>query len=187
MYIATMYSYGRDANAVGVDGIVTCMGVFLSYNNWLYAIHVPDNSATTLALGRTAFVNFVQQCEPHFNGANAKLYAVLNTKYRQNADDEIRDYMAALHIAKADVIRVHKDLGASEAACIICEFVPGTTDCRFKYKANKDVAWTHNAATVRTGFYLNNSQDQVLSTTPALAQGWNLVDRSNSSFLGVHA
>ena len=44
MFVATMYSYGRDPQCAGVDGIVTCMGVFLSYGSMVYAIHLPDNN-----------------------------------------------------------------------------------------------------------------------------------------------
>lgn len=183
MFIATMFSYGKDAECVGVDGIVGCMGVFLAYNNTLYGIHVPDNP-NKLDMGRDAFVKFVNQEAPRFAGTEARLYGVLNGDNRPDAPKELAAYCRDLFVGRATIVRVRKNLkdGATElAASVICEFLPKSSECMLKYQRNADVKWTKDVGTLRAGFYHNASMSDRLSTSGALANGWTLVDGSNAT------
>ena len=42
MYIGDMFCYGSSTDFVGVNGIVGCMGVFISCGTTFYAIHMPE-------------------------------------------------------------------------------------------------------------------------------------------------
>lgn len=182
MFIATMYSYGSDNNAVGVDGIIGCMGLFVAHNNRLHAIHIPD-TPNHFATGRQAFVNYLTHLPGGFNGANARIYAVLNGSNRSNAYAEVLEYCEDLNINKTTMIRLRKHLGGSGSgqgsAAVLCELVPGSNPCRIKYQLASDVNWANGQGTARTGYYHMNSFTDVLSCNGALGQGWHLADDQN--------
>lgn len=179
MFIATMFSYGNDVQAVGVDGINGCMGIFLATAARLYAIHIPDQPQH-FTTARNAFVGHVNGIEPGFNRGTARLYAAINGNARPGAYRELLDYALALGgVRKMMTVRVN-GFGAN-AATIILERIPQSTDCRLKVHRNDQVNWQHGAGTVRSGFYHNGSMNQVLSTVTALASGWRLVDSGNSN------
>jgi hypothetical protein len=183
MFIATMFSYGKDAECVGVDGIVGCMGVFLVYNKMLYAIHVPDNP-NKLDMGRDAFVKYVRQEEAKFSGSDATLYGVLNGDNRPDAAKELQAYCRDLFVGRVSIVRVRKNLkvGLTEqAASVLCEFVSASAACNLKYQRNADVKWIKDVGTLRAGFYHNASMSDRLSASAALANGWSLVDGGNST------
>jgi hypothetical protein len=189
MFIATMYSYGSDAESVGVDGIRGCLGIFLATNTQLHAIHIPDTPARFDA-GRTAFVAHVHHADPHFVPAEARLFAVMNGPNRPGADAELLAYSQDLNVHRRMTVRVNEFLGpkgfGQDAAAILCERIPGTTQCRLKYKRYDDVSWQHGVGTVRAGYYHSGAYDAVLRTNAALAQGWHLVDNTNSTIATVN-
>jgi hypothetical protein len=183
MFIATMFSYGQDNSSVGVDGIRSCMGVFLHHAGTLYAIHVPDNPMR-LAAGRAAFVTHVQAQTGQLTVPGARIYAVVNGNERMSAREEIAEYCRDLGIATATVVRLRAMNGTigthQDSVAVICERRSGTADCILKYQLADSVAWQQGVGTVRSGFYFNNSFTDVLSNSGAVSQGWNVVDESNA-------
>lgn len=188
MFIATMYSYGDDTECVGVDGIRGCLGIFLATTTRLYAIHVPDTPAH-FDTGRNAFVAHVQAREPGLDPTTARLFAVMNGTNRPGAYGELLQYSQALGVHKRMTVRVEEFLGPKgsnqDAAAIVCERIPGSTECRLKYKRAADIHWQNGVGTVRAGHYHMDSFDAVLSTNPALGQGWHMVDDTNSTIATV--
>jgi hypothetical protein len=187
MFIATMFSYGMDNDCVGVDGIRGCMGVFLAYQPALYAIHLPDGTKERNDMGRQAFVTFIKQKIPGFQPNNARLYGVVNGDNRPSALSELKAICQDLGIGKFTFVKLRKNLGVEgcqqDAAAVLCEYVPGSTDCKLKYQRADGVPWVTGAGTVRDSFYFNNSFDTIYSANAAVSHGWNVVDDANSSIM----
>jgi len=160
MFIATMFSYGMDDDCVGVDGIRGCMGVFLAYRPALYAIHLPEGKDERNHQGRKAFVTFIRQRIPSFQGNNARLYGVLNGDNRPGAWNELQDFCTDLGIGSFTLVRLRKNLGVEgsqqDAAAVLCEYIPHSSDCKLKYQKANDVKWTKGVGTPRYSFYFNN-------------------------------
>ncbi|MCB9544099.1 MAG: hypothetical protein H6703_16850 [Myxococcales bacterium] len=185
MFIATMYSYGDDLQAVGVDGIRGCLGIFLDTGARLYAIHIPDTPAN-FAAGRLAFAAHVNGVEPHFNRGTARLYAVMNGPNRPGVYREVLDYAQALGgVRRFMTVRVNEHLGPKgfnqDSVSIVLERIPHTTTARLKYQRNADVPWQHGIGTARAGFYYNGGYNDVLSASLAPVHGWHMVDPTNST------
>lgn len=184
MFIATMYSYGRDPACVGVDGIVTCMGVFLSYQGMLYAVHIPDNGPEANAMGREAFVTFVQREEPGFRGKEAKLFGVTNNKARGTADVELAKIGKNLKVDYVVLTRLEEGLGdknGPEAAAVVCEYFGGGKGPVLKYRQAATAGWTAGAGVGRMGHYRNASFDSIFTTANTdVSDGWILINAGNS-------
>jgi hypothetical protein len=183
MFFASMYSYGNDAAAVGVDGIRGCLGIFLITATRLYAIHIPDTPAHFVT-GRNAFVAHVNFTEPGFDTNAARLIAVMNGPNRAQAFNELCEYSLALGVTKLITVRVDEFLGVKglqqDAATIVCELVPGTREPMIKYMRHDDVHWL-NAGAARAGSYhVLAPVDDTLSTNLAPFVGWRAADYSNS-------
>jgi len=164
VFIATMYSFGKDAQCVGVDGIVSCMGVFLAHSGTLYAIHVPNQVSATNDLGREAFIAYVRREEPNFQGGGAKLYAVTNNESRGTAADELLG-----------------DKKSPDAAAVVCEFHAGGPGTVLKYQKASTANWQKGAGVRRAGHYQNNSFTDILSVPNTdAANGWQLLNATNS-------
>jgi hypothetical protein len=177
MYIATMYSYGKDPACVGVDGIVTCMGVFLAYNYNLYAIHVPFNQTGVNDAGRKAFATYVGIENPHYKGKNAKLYVVTNGDSRGSARAEAQQYKETFKAGQATFITLRSKVGPDAAAAVLCEFYKGT-GVIVKYQPHATAGWEIGDGVRRAGHYHNASFDSVYSK--AGAEGWELANCHNS-------
>jgi hypothetical protein len=188
VFIATMYSFGKDTESVGVDGIVGCMGVFLAFGKNLYAIHVPD-TAERFDMGRNAFVTYVKQQAPKFKGGDAKLFCILNGDNRPDAAREMVKYCMDLFVGHYTTVRLRKHLGgqgsSQGSAAVLCE-LQGTGECRLKYLKADQVNWTKGQGTVRAGYYHNSSMSDVLWTSGAAMNGWRLVDIDNSNITVNH-
>lgn len=181
MFIATMYSYGKDPLSVGVDGIVGCMAVFLKYGDMLYAIHLPDNSPATNKLGRDAFAKYVKQEEPQFAPGNAHIYFVLNNNNRLDMIKEVKGLCVALKIQSAEIVRLRDNLGpvnAPGAAAVLCERIGDV--CVMKYRDANEVNW-QTGGVVRAGYYHNASMDGSYKINSAVSQGWHVVTAANST------
>jgi hypothetical protein len=157
MYIAEMYSYGRDENSVGVDGIKDCMGVFALYNSNFFAIHIP--SAGSLALGWDTFKKYFETQNPGYAGG-AKLYVVVNGTGRPNAEEEVQQYAPSLN-AKTTFYRLVADPG--EAAAVVCKH-NRKGGVELLYKKNADVVW-HDDGKARNGYYHLDAGDHRYSVT----------------------
>ena len=184
MFIATMYSFGKDAQCVGVDGIVSCMGVFLAHSGTLYAIHVPNQVSATNDLGREAFIAYVRREEPNFQGGGAKLYAVTNNESRGTAADELRAYAKSLKVDYACICTMRDHLGdkkSPDAAAVVCEFHAGGPGTVLKYQKASTANWQKGAGVRRAGHYQNNSFTDILSVPNTdAANGWQLLNATNS-------
>lgn len=179
MFIATMFSYGSDTDAVGVDGIQTCIGLFLDTGARFYAIHIPFQPQHYVT-ARNAFVGYVNLTEPHFDRAAARLYAVINGTYRNEVYREVLDYGLALGgVRRFKIVRVSGLM--TDSAAIILERIPFNNERRLKYLRAGSVRWQHGVGTVRSGFYHNGSMQDVLSVDTNLSHGWRVVDDSNAS------
>ena len=189
MFIATMYSYGNDVDAVGVDGIRGCLGIFLITAARLYAIHIPDTPAHFDA-GRNQFAAHVNATEPGFDPNAARLIAVMNGPNRPQAYAELLAYSLVLGVNRRMLVRVDEFLGPKglqqEAAAIICELVPGTRDPRIKYQRHDDVHWQHAGIARAGSYHVLAPNDDTLSANPALGQGWHLADHSNSRLVTIN-
>jgi hypothetical protein len=193
MFIATMFSYGKDPHSVGVDGIRSCMGVFLAYQQMLYAIHVPQGVQARLDEGRTKFASYVKEQIPALVGKNAQLFSVVNGKERATQSEEMQTYCKELGVGRVTLVQLDKELGVQplyhDAAAVLCEFIHGTDQCRLKYQRADDVKFEENALGTpsRAGYYFNNSFDKVLSTPTPMntspSKGWNVVSASNSTIV----
>jgi hypothetical protein len=108
----------------------------------------------------------------------------LNGNNRPDAAKELQAYCRDLFVGRVTIIRVRKSLKVDtteQAASVICEFVPKSAECMLKYQRNADVKWIKDVGTLRAGFYHNASMSDRLSTSAALANGWSLVDSTNST------
>ena len=184
MYIATMYSYGMDNDCVGVDGIDSCMGVFLVYDRMMFAIHVPNNSSEVNEQGKETFVTFIKKQIPKYKGSNARLYAVVNniSRGKPGAEDEVRGYITRLKPAETVFTRL-RDNVSGVAAAVLCELAPiGSRGVALKYQPHATAGWQNNSGgTPRSGSYKNHGYDGVfsVSSTSGVA-GWVPVNISNS-------
>jgi hypothetical protein len=189
-----MYSYGWDPECVGVDGIVTCMGVFLRYEKDLYALHAPFNGAKANERGKDDFVAYVKRETKGgaFIGGlkNAELIAVVNGNPRGDVTDEIKGYCKGLGTSSALVYQLSKNLGQSlnsqEAATIIWQQV-SKRNCSLKYRKHSDTTWQKNVGRVRQGWYGDNSSFTDNLTTDPDGPGWHVVDSTNSNITEVRA
>ncbi len=183
MFIATMYSFGKDPLCVGVDGIVTCMGVFLAYNGTLYAIHVPFQSSATNDFGREAFVAYVRREEPNFQGGNAKLYGVTNNDVRGGASEEVRQFAKNLKVDYAMFCTLRENLGdkkSPDSAAVVCEYLPGGQGPVMKYQKHSTANWQAGPGVRRAGHYQNGSMADILSVPNTdVASGWHLINATN--------
>jgi hypothetical protein len=114
----------------------------------------------------------------------ACLFAVMNGPNRPGGYAELLAYSQALNVNRRMTVRVNEFLGGQgfqpDAAAIVCEHVPGTMECRLKYKRYDDFQW-EDGGTPRAGYYYNGGYTKVCTTNPALGKGWHLVDNTNST------
>lgn len=188
MFIATMYSYGTHGACVGVDGIITCMGVFLSHGGALYAIHIPDNSKDVNAQGREAFATYVEMTANNYKGKHARLYAVVNNGPRNGAEDEVRGIAKRLGIKgkEATFIRLGNSV-AGQAAAVIGELAPNGSSVIVKFQPHATANWQQGGLGVaRAGYYKNPSFNSIFSVpSTSVAAGWALANYSNSDLCSL--
>ena len=174
MFIAEMWAIGEDPQCVGVDGIQTCMGVFVAYNQTLYAIHSPGMTDATNRLGRLAFVYYIKKQNPQFKGKHAKLYAVVNGNHRNQAEEEVREYQSDLKAGASTFIRLHHNV---LAAAVVCEFLPNGTSVVLKYKLHANAGWQNGLGQPRaTHYHMANPDHRFGVASTSVAQGWQLVN-----------
>jgi hypothetical protein len=156
MFVATMFSYGRDSECVGVDGIRGCMAVFLAYEKMLYAIHVPDNTEERNKMGRDAFVSYVKQQVLKFCGSDAQRSAVVNNNNRPTCEKEMFEYCQDLFIGRVTMVRLRDNHGPDrsqpDAAAVLCERNDGGP-CVLKYRKADDVRWGVGVGGLRPVFW----------------------------------
>ena len=189
MFIATMYSYGWDANIVGVDGIVTCMGVFYASPTNLYAIHIPDNSEAVNKKGADAFVKFVKGAAEN-KTPDGKLYGVVNGTPRAHAMAEMKYLREQLGLKAGPKRMLYRLKNINEAAAVVCEYGPNKDKdgpillCRTHASAN----WKtdHENAKGRSDFYHNQSFDTKLGKKEVgVHKGWTLVNATSADLLQI--
>lgn len=177
-----MYSYGSDPVCVGVDGIKTCMGIFLDTGAQLHAIHIPATASEHE--GIDAFVRYVQATEPGFDRGTARLYGVMNTDQRDNGVELLRSCAQRLGVARWQAVKVEEYLrhGAGRsAAAIICRRVGGEIQLEYKLADSFDWRRDEPTTTRRAGFYRTDYYDQVYSTDVGPGTGWISINAANST------
>jgi hypothetical protein len=187
MFIATMFSYGKDHECVGVDGIKSCMGVFLNYNDaMLYAIHAPHNGENVLTQGRTQFVNYVRQQIVNYDPTRAQIVVVLNGGNRAKAGDEITEYCRLLQVNQATLYRVRKHIPIllmNDPASVAVIYQVYTDQFRtwrkVKYQRARESIWTTNGS-ARDGFYNTPMYTKQYYAPTAAGHGWYEADDDNS-------
>jgi hypothetical protein len=153
MFIAGMFEYGKDDNCVGVDGIETCMGVFVSYGTQLFAIHVPDNTEESKKQGRDEFVNyFIRENAGYHEGAT--IYAVVRNGFREGAEAEVRGYHDRLSASETNFIRLN--VNTKFGTAIVCRR-DRTRGIKLKFIEFTHAGWNPGAGKARDGFYHNGS------------------------------
>jgi hypothetical protein len=186
MYIAEMFMYGQHQTYVGVNGVVSCMGVFAVYNQRMFAIHVPSGIDTSKT-GCHVFTKYFHDKNPGYDGG-AKLYAFTKFNKRgQHVEEEVRQWRAALDADEATLFQITAD--DDSAAAIICERIPGGNDVKLWYKNNNDVAWGTGLGAQRDGKYhgdQNATDDSRYSTNPPTTHGgWAPFDSGNALIISV--
>jgi hypothetical protein len=117
MFFAQMYSYGRDLHAVGITGIMGCMGLIVtrpSPGN-LYSVHVPEfGSVQAQANGVQAFADFIFQQEMNAQPPRQTTQAlcVLNgdNRYQDKQDTFaaiVAPLMTRLGLRDLQVVRIY--------------------------------------------------------------------------------
>jgi hypothetical protein len=173
MYIAETFDYGHDANCVGVDGIVDCMGVFVLHNNVLYAIHQPNNfDKKTIKLGRDTFATHLEANHAYKGGG--KVYVVVNCTSRGDEETkyEVQQYHKLLSAQTTKLYRITAHPGVSIA--VVCERNLVGGDVTLKYTTHALAGWVVGGS-ARDGYYQNPSIGNSGYTTPTTG-GWTVIN-----------
>jgi hypothetical protein len=182
MYIAEMYAYGTDNDCVGVNGIDSCMGVFILHDSRLHAIHVP-NTQNCRKRGLDEFVKYFVEKNPGYK-SGAKLYAVVNGTARENAEDEVREYQSRLNPEKTSFARF--TLKEKGGVAFICQRVLGANKAVLKYKTTEGGEWwLKGAGGGRGGFFDNDLGDNKLYV--ASTEDFIPVAKSNAQIKTLNA
>jgi hypothetical protein len=179
MFIAQMWAIGKDPQCVGVDGIVTCMGVFLAYNHVLYAIHSPFVGTAANDLGREAFAYYIEKDIPNYRGKHARLYAVVNGIPRGVAEDEVRTYRRRLKAGSTTFMRLTAGLGPvanPASAAVICEFAGLGNGIVVKYQAHATANWQAGLGRARATHYHMANPDDRFGVASTAGPGWIFVN-----------
>jgi hypothetical protein len=179
MFIAEMWEFGKDSNCVGVDGIITCMGVFVLYDNKLFAIHQPHSSVGINKQGRDAFVAYFMRKNPGYDGG-AKICAVVNGTPRTGAEDEVREFQRLLDAETTIFIRI---TGVEDSIAIVCERDPLADGINLKYKKHSEAGWISGSGKKRAGYYKNDIGDHKYAV--ASTDGWAPIVKSNAQIISL--
>jgi hypothetical protein len=192
MFFATMFSYGMDQSAVGVTGISSCIGVFVVTPNpgMMYAVHVPYTPTATFGpktgldvqhQGVFRFANFVKSQTSSLGANQIKMFCAINGNQRQTLKDDIGEAAQILGLTKIEVVRIFKNLKISggDAASVAVALLRKGDGYAMLYKQDSEVFWVKGASgggRVRTGFYANGSQDDIMN---ADISGWHRAEPPN--------
>jgi hypothetical protein len=187
MYLADMYCYGRDQDAVGVTGISGCMGVFVSSGNMLYAVHIPENSAEKCARGGKAFADFVLlEAGQGFNRDNATMITVANYTQRTTAGDESYEIARQLGMRAFTVFRPEKHIAVSsmknpESIWVVWQ--RGNAGMELCYRPTSTIQPAKGAGTPRSGDYGAYGEDERYTVD---TNGWYLAKPPNAHGMRHH-
>jgi hypothetical protein len=184
MFIAEMYEYGADNDCVGVDGIDSCMGVFVLYDNRLFAIHQPNNDEAKNKLGRDKFIAYFNTDNPSY-ASGAKIYAVLNGNSRgKDAEAELREYQRSLRADEAKLVRISGYAGNSLA--IVCERNGSTGNFDLKCKKASEAGWMSRLGKERSDYYQKDIGGHAYGVSSTA--GWaSVVDPGNAQIITLGA
>ncbi len=186
MYIADMFCFGKDQNAVGVNGIRGCMGVFVDHGGMLYGMHMPDSVAEKADRGRKAFAAYVMQEAGVFAPDQARMILVCNSGQRMSATDEGYALCVELGVRQFTLFRPEKfiPINGSEPSAIwvVCQRGSGG-DLELHYRLDDDVKPVVGGGAARGGDYGAFREDGKLSTSTS---GWYLAKPPNAHGLRHH-
>lgn len=181
MYIGDMFCYGESTDSVGVNGIIGCMGVFVSCAPALFAIHMPDSINYNVP-GRDAFVDFVGHAGG-FNAATATMIGVLNGDNRPGAQAELTSIARGLGLSSYRTVRLRKNItirpsGEPASTAVLCLHKPVSAAIELRYMMDASARWIEGNGEARSGQYRAMRGDLLLSTNPGWGAGWHEVDSS---------
>lgn len=190
MYLADMYCYGMDPNAVGCTGISGCMGVFVAHGAMLYAVHIPDNNPAKNARGGQAFADFaLAQAGRAFNADAAEMIVVANHTQRSTADDEGYAICRRLGMRRFTLVRPEKFIALSESKNPESIFVvwQRTRDggLELLYRRTEGLAVARGTGTARSGDYGAFGEDERYEVDTAAA-GWHAAKPPNAHGMRFH-
>lgn len=182
MYFANMYCYGWDHDAVGITGIRGCMGAVYKGAHALYAVHIPDNSLATNALGAQTFAAWVRQFE---NNTKKKgdLWVFINGNNRTTAEDEARNLRGLLNAKHATLYRIVQNLGPNsgrdnaDSASILVRN-GGNVDLLYKHVPDDQYVVGGRS---EVGQYVARAafQGNLVPPDHANPVGWHVIDGTN--------
>jgi hypothetical protein len=188
MFIADMYCYGMDANAVGVTGISGCMGVFVATGAMLYAVHIPDTATPGKnALGGTTFADFVtQQVGQPLDPNASQMICVLNYTQRQQAHEEGYAIARRLGLRRFALWRMEKNIDVStgnpKAIWVLWQRL-ALGGLELRYRPDADFTPTQGGGTARSGTYSPWGADKRYTVD---ASGWYLGSAPNAHGMTYH-
>jgi hypothetical protein len=170
-----MRCFGRDTDCVGVNGIETCMGIFLATDEHIYAFHITSGTENADKQGIHQFVEYILGNEPHFNPDAARLYGVMNADKRPNGVDLLNLCAERLGVSQCKPVKLTdlpKTMSGRAAAAVLCRRVGA--EIQLMYKQNDSVTWTAGGGTARGGYHGYALEDDTRLSTD-IDETWRTV------------
>lgn len=187
MYLADMFCYGKDPNAVGVTGISGCMGVFVSAGAMLYAVHIPESLPDKCARGGKAFADFVlREAGQGFDGGAATMITVANYTQRSTAADESYEIARQLGMRVFTLFRPEKHIAIGlgknpESIWVVWQRTTGGME--LCYRPTSSIQPTKGEGTPRSGDYGAFGDDERYKVD---TNGWYLAKPPNAHGMRHH-
>jgi hypothetical protein len=188
MYLADMYCYGKDPDAVGVTGISGCMGVFVSSGATLYGIHIPENNPDKCARGGKAFTDFIKlDAGNGFDGEKAVMITVANFTQRSTAADESYEICRQLGMRRFTLFRPEKHIAVStgknpESIWVVWQRVKGA-EMELRYRPDANILPKKGEGTARSGDYGAYGEDARYTVS---TEGWYAAKPPNAHGMRHH-
>ncbi|CAN5774960.1 hypothetical protein BH11PSE8_BH11PSE8_28950 [soil metagenome] len=190
MFFANMFCYGSDLNAVGITGILGCMGVVYRGATRLYAVHIPPMSAHNNALGGSTFAEYVSGLEGD-DASPGDLFFFLNGTSRASAIAEAHDIKSLMKPKTATLFRIMTGLGkgsgsnTAEHSPSILVTHRGFMDLRYKVVPEDQYV---EGGVAEAGQYLGTPGEMGSSKVPSdylAPAGWTIITGENSYRVGI--
>lgn len=189
MYIADMFCFGKDADAVGVNGISGCMGVFVRSGGMFYGMHSPESVDDKKERGRKAFAEYVLGEEGNgFDPDQAEMILVANFTQRMSASDEGYDMCRRLGMRRFLLFRPEKFIAVDPttknptAIWVVWQRLK-TGGMELRYRPDADVHPTSGEGAPRGGHYGAFRDDEQISVS---TENWYFARPPNAHGLRHH-
>jgi hypothetical protein len=187
MYLADMFCFGKDPDAVGVTGISGCMGVFVSAGTMLYAVHIPESLPAKSARGGTAFADFVlREAGTGFDGEKATMITVANYTQRSTAADESYEIARQLGMRRFTLFRPEKHIAiglGKNPESIWVVWQRGSDGLELRYRPSSTITPSKGGGTARAGDYGAFGEDERYTVD---TNGWYAAKPPNAHGMRHH-